>query len=382
MSGNDCLQRARLAQRAWRHFREGSTDLAPGTLEIPVAAYTDPDRYAHEVSRVFLERPLPWALGIELPNPGDYLAREYLGRPVLLTRQPDGSVTAFLNVCRHRGAILCAPGRGHRSRFTCPYHAWTYDAAGRLVGVYGSASFGDFDRDQRGLTRLPCVERAGLIWVVLTPGLELDIDGWLGGMGPLLESLDLGALHLFEQRELAGSGWKATLDGYLEIYHHNSVHQGTVGPHTVGNLLVHDTFGPHQRLTIARPTLDEVSDPAQLAAEPDRYVRLVHSVFPNLSISGIVGGLLLVGQVFPGPTPDRTVTLQSILCPSPPQDATDLAAVEQFSAMTLQAVRDEDYAIVGSVQAALHSGANQTFLIGRNEPAIQHYHRWVSELSA
>ncbi|MFZ8985255.1 MAG: SRPBCC family protein [Steroidobacteraceae bacterium] len=250
------------------------------------------------------------------------------------------------------------------------------------MGVYGSASFGDFDRDQRGLTRLPCVERAGLVWVVLTPGLELDIDGWLGGMGPLLESLNLGALHLFEQRELAGSGWKATLDGYLEIYHHNSVHQGTVGPHTVGNLLVHDTFGPHQRLTIARPTLDEVSDPAQLAADPDRYVRLVHSVFPNLSISGIVGGLLLVGQVFPGPTPDRTVTLQSILCPSPPQEDTELEAVRQFSAMTLQAVRDEDYAIVGRVQAALHSGANQTFLIGRNEPAIQHYHRWVSELSA
>ncbi|MFZ9125076.1 MAG: aromatic ring-hydroxylating oxygenase subunit alpha [Steroidobacteraceae bacterium] len=382
MNSNDPHARAQLAQRAWQHFRAGTTDLASGTLEVPLAAYTDADRYAHEVSRVFLQRPLPWALGLELPRPGDYLAREYLGRPVLLTRQPDGSVQAFLNVCRHRGAVLCPSGRGHQSRFTCPYHAWTYDAAGRLVGVYGSASFGDFDRDQRGLTRLPCVERAGLVWVVLTPGLELDIDGWLGGMGPLLESLNLGALHLFEQRELAGSGWKATLDGYLEIYHHNSVHQGTVGPHTVGNLLVHDTFGPHQRLTIARPTLDEVSDPAQLAADPDRYVRLVHSVFPNLSIPGIVGGLLLVGQVFPGPTPDRTVTLQSILCPSPPQEDAELEAVRQFSAMTLQAVRDEDYAIVGRVQAALHSGANRTFLIGRNEPAIQHYHRWVSELSA
>ena len=49
--------------------------------------------------------------------------------------------------------------------------------------------------------------------------------------------------------------------------------------------------------------------------------------------------------------------------------------------MTLQAVRDEDYALVATVQNALHSGANDSFLIGRNEPAVQHYHRMIAEIA-
>ena len=56
----------------------------------------------------------------------------------------------------------------------------------------------------------------------------------------------------------------------------------------------------------------------------------------------------------------------------------EISAAEQFSAMTLQAVRDEDYVIAGSIQRALGAGANTHFVIGRNEPGLQHFHRWVA----
>jgi hypothetical protein len=106
----------------------------------------------------------------------------------------------------------------------------------------------------------------------------------------------------------------------------------------------------------------------------------VHSVFPNLSISAILGGQCLIGFVYPGETSTTTVTRQLILSSEEPATNEEKTALENFSQMTLQAVRDEDYALVATVQGALHAGANDSFLIGKNEPAVQHYHRSIASI--
>jgi phenylpropionate dioxygenase-like ring-hydroxylating dioxygenase large terminal subunit len=371
-----------LARRALAHFLARTTDQAPEIMPMPVSAYTDPDRYRHEIDRVFRRQPIALCLSLELPAPGSYVALELMGVPVLVVRGSDGTVRAFLNVCRHRGAQLCPHGSGSARVFSCPYHAWTYDDRGALIGRYRGETFGEVDADALGLTSLPCAERAGLVWGVLTPGAAPDFDHWLGGMLPLLEGLRLGDWYLYLQRDLPGPGWKVALDGYLEVYHHDSVHGRTVGKHTVGNLLVWDTFGPHQRLVFGRRTIGELRDLPEAQWEPEKHIRRIHSVFPNLSISGILGDHCLVSQVFPGPTPDTTVTRQTVLCAHAPGTDEERAAAETFSAMTLQAVQDEDYRIGAGIQAAIRSGANTEFLFGRNEPAVQHYHRWVARLSA
>ena len=371
-----------LAKRALAHFVARTTDQAPGIMPMPVAAYTDPDRYRHEIDRVFRQQPIALCLSLELPAPGSYVALELMGVPVLVVRGSDGTARAFLNVCRHRGAQICPHGSGSARVFSCPYHAWTYDDRGALIGRYRGETFGDVDADALGLTPLSCAERAGLVWGVLTPGLPLDVDAWLGGMQEPLSGLCLDDWHLYLQRDLPGPGWKVTLDGYLEVYHHDSVHGRTVGKHTVGNLLVWDTYGPHQRLVFGRRTIGELRDLPESEWEPEKHIRRIHSVFPNLSISGILGDHCLVSQVFPGPTPDTTVTRQTVLCSTPPATDAEREAADVFSAMTLQAVQDEDYRIGAGIQAAIRSGANTEFLFGRNEPAVQHYHRWVAQLSA
>lgn len=167
------------------------------------------------------------------------------------------------------------------------------------------------------------------------------------------------------------------MDGYLEAYHHNLVHGKTVGKHTVGNLLVLDTYGPHQRLTFGRKTLGDLTVQEKSAWNPEQHIRLIHSCFPNLSISGILGDHCLVSQIFPGPEPDSTETVQYILAASPPETEEQIEATENFSAMVLQAVKDEDYRIGFGIQQSINSGANQSFVYGRNEPAVQNYHAWV-----
>lgn len=367
-----------LARRALHHFKNRTTDRAESPMQLSVDAYLDQGRFKREFDRIFTQLPMGLALSVELPEPGSYLARTICRKPVLLTRDQHGVVRAFLNVCRHRGAIVCAEGAGKKARFVCPYHSWAYAADGELVSLNAVKTFGEVDKSTLGLTELPCIEKAGVIWVALDPRSTFDIDAWLGEFSEKLASLDLSNWYVYEQRDLPGPGWKVTIDGYLEVYHHDTVHGKTVGKHTVGNLLVHDTYGPHQRLTFGRKSLSELDQEEGDGWDGNQYIRIVHSVFPNLSISGIVGGHCLVSQVFPGDSPSSTVTRQTLLCASKPQSDAEELAAREFSAMTLQAVRDEDYVVGNSIQRGLESGANTHFVIGRNEPGLQHYHQWVA----
>jgi len=367
-----------LARRALRHFENRTTDQAAAPMSMPVDAYVDPERYAAERERIFKHLPIALALSLELREPGDYKAMRVLDTPILMVRGADGRVRAFLNVCRHRGAPVCRTGTGNARVFTCPYHAWVYDQQGQLTGRYGEVSFGEVDAQTRGLIEFDCAERCGLIWVILTPGESFEIDAWLGEFAAELDSLELDNWHLFEQRDLPGPGWKITMDGYLESYHHPFVHPQTVGVHTVGNLLVLDTFGPHQRLTFGRKSLGELSGVAEADWAPGEHIRLIHSCFPNLSISGILGDHCLVSQIFPGPTPDTTITTQTILVAQKPETEAARQASRAFCDLTLTAVRDEDYAIGRSIQDAVGVLSGESFLFGRNEPAVQNYHNWVA----
>jgi phenylpropionate dioxygenase-like ring-hydroxylating dioxygenase large terminal subunit len=372
-----------LARRLVDLHQAGSTDQAPEPMVQSLDAYTDPARWRHEVNRIFKGLPLPVALSVELPEPGDYRAMTIFDVPLLMVRGKDGVVRAMINACRHRGAPVTEEGRGHKGsgRFSCPYHAWTYDDHGTLVSMFGQSTFGDVDPADLGLKTLPCAERSGLIWAGLTPGDDFDIDEWLGGFRAELDSLQLGDWHLYAQRTLDGPGWKVTWDGYLEGYHQQAVHPQTVGKNTIANLATWDTYGPHQRFVFARKSLPQLVDLPESQWVPDDHIRLIHSGFPNLSISGILGGHCLVSLVFPLLEMDKTVTIQTVLTAKQPETEAEKKAAEDFAQMALLAVRDEDYGMGFRIQAGLNSKGNEAFIFGRNEPTLQHYHRMVEKLS-
>src|SRR3546814_6510144 len=108
-------------------------------------------------------------------------------------------------------------------------------------------------------------------------------------------------------------GWNVEMDGDLEAYHHDSVHANTLSKHTIGNLLVHDIFGHHQVLTMARRNIADLDAVPESQWDAGDYIRRVYGVFPNFQISGIRGGHFLISQILPGPTPTTSTTIQTIL---------------------------------------------------------------------
>lgn len=369
-----------LARRLLDHLERGTTDQAEDVYRVPVAAYRDPARWEREMEAIFRRSPVVVALSAHLPHAGSYRALDLAGIPVLSVRQDDGGVRVFLNACRHRGSRVCEAGLGRVLRFTCPYHAWAYDRAGALIGLPGRESFGALDLEQHGLVELATAERAGLVFAVLTPGLALELDAWLGDYASVLDALGLADMHLYTEREVEGPNWKIAYDGYVDAYHLDKLHRRTLGRQYLGNVMAADAWGPHQRLAFPQRSLEAPRDAPEAQWPRPGPIGLVHTVFPHVSIAGGNGVPTMVSQLLPGPSADRSLTVQTHLVPKPLDSDAARESMDAAVDFLLRVVREEDYATGLGIQSALASGANESFVFGRNEPCNQTFHRWVDRL--
>ncbi|MCH7790569.1 MAG: aromatic ring-hydroxylating dioxygenase subunit alpha, partial [Acidobacteria bacterium] len=333
-----------LAQRLLNHLTNGTTDQADEISEIAVSNYEDADQWSREMASVFNSVPLVSALSAQIVNPGDYRAVEMASLPVLTVRQPDGSVRAFANVCRHRGSIVVSEGCGSAKRFTCPYHRWSYDRSGSLVGIPGREVFGEIDDATRSLTELACEERCGLVFVMTDPSASLDLDVWLAGYETALDDLHLSELDYFCEREVTGPNWKVAFDGYVDGYHLDKLHRKTLGRMYLGSAMTVDAWGPHQRVAFPTRKLAKLTELPEGDFDAVDHIGLVHTIFPHVSIAGGHGQDLMVSQLIPGPTPELSRTIQTHLVSRRPETDEDLARATAQVDFLERVVRDEDYA--------------------------------------
>ncbi|CAN5397061.1 hypothetical protein BH23ACT3_BH23ACT3_23490 [soil metagenome] len=371
-----------IAERLLAHLDTGTTDSAESTMSVPITDYADPDRWQREMDAVFRRSPVVVALSAHIRETGSYLSIDIAGVPVLTVRQPDGGVRSFVNVCRHRGAQVVAHGCGTARRFTCPYHAWTYDGTGALAGVSGRSTFGEIDTAERGLTELVCEERHGFVFAICDPTVAPGddwLDTWLAGYGPTLEALGVDTMDFLDERELIGPNWKIAYDGYVDGYHLDILHKDTLGKDVLGNVMTCDAWGPHQRVAFARRNTADLNDVPRDDWEPGKHIALVHTLFPHVSVAGNGGSAVMVSQLFPGPTPDRSRTVQTHLIVADADDAAREATLTRADFLEW-VVNEEDYKTGLGIQAGLSSGGNTEFIFGRNEPGNQRFHRSVDEL--
>jgi choline monooxygenase len=180
----------------------------------------------------------------EIPEIGDYFATELVGEPIILVKTGSGSIRALSNVCRHR-AMPLVEGSGNSKRFTCSYHAWTYDLDGQLVRAPGvEDQHAEFVRNCK-LPEFNCETWHGFIFVNLdTSAASLLESESIRQIEPMVSNMHIEDMRLLYSSEQEwDANWKCLVENFLEGYHLSTVHRKTLHPYTPTRLSKHFDAG-------------------------------------------------------------------------------------------------------------------------------------------
>lgn len=347
-----------------------TTHMLPEVMVNPTEKYTSTEQYQKEVEVLFRKFPLIVGHVSDLAEPGDFLTHNETGVPMLVTRTQDGSVKAFLNVCRHRGAKLENKPCGKTRTFSCPYHSWTYGLDGKLRGIPQAFGFEGVDREKLGLVELPAWERFGLIWVVPSvPDHEIDIDAWLAPMAEQLNGLDLGNNFVFRKWELKKNmSWRFLLEAFQESYHFCHAHATTACSVYLDNQSVHYNYNPHVRHSLPQPNVEEMRGKPEDEWEYRKYFMTQNYLFPANFVQ-VQNDHVYIHLIIPT-GPDTCIFQCMMLTPEEPKTEKAIRYYEKNYDL-IRIVFDEDFDIGEGIQQCLNSGANTEFLFGKYECGLQ-----------
>ncbi|HEY4167305.1 MAG TPA: SRPBCC family protein [Reyranella sp.] len=358
------------------HIDGRTTDLADALFRNRTINYSCRERAALERERLFRSMPIFMGLSTRLPKPGDFLTEDMAGMPVLLTRGADGQVRAFANICRHRGAPV-ASGCGNARAFTCPYHGWTYDSAGKLLGTTDKVGFAGLDTATHGLVPLPAAEKYGLLYIRAQPGGEaIDIDAVLGPIAGDLAALKPETYPLYSTDKVTPRiNWKFAIDTFLEGYHIPHLHRKTIAPYFVGNVGVFKSGRLNGRLSVPKTSIESQRAVAEDERDYLRHVVSIYQLFPNALLIWQLDHIE-IWRAFPDrDNPSRCEVEMTIYKPA--ESTRPESYWEKNRDIAIRTVMEEDFPLGERMQIGFESGATEEVIYGRNEPSLVHFHRSI-----
>jgi phenylpropionate dioxygenase-like ring-hydroxylating dioxygenase large terminal subunit len=375
-------------RRTLEHVRNGTTDELDGIGGFTAAEFTDPEIARRERERVFGAVPSIICHGSEIPQPNDFLTLTLPRNRVVVVRQEDGSVKAFVNLCRHRGALLEEREQGRCRLFSCGYHRWSYNPDGSLRAITRDNTFGEVERSQHGLVELPARERHGFVWMVDRAGADIDVAGWLG---PEMDAM-LAGYGLDRMVCARGEGfdepvnWKVMQDAFLDGYHIQYAHPNTAGKHIHTNAMTVEDLGRHARFVAPRKSIDKyLEQPPEPGEDLSRHITETHFLLPNSTLLRQPDGHFELLTFRPHPTdPTRSRMEMRLVVPTVEDSG---MAPERWEhvwdknwKILLAVLHQEDFPLLRGSQAGMASADAGPMLLGRNEVVNQIFHRELARL--
>ena len=356
-----------------------------GATTLPAEYYTSAAYFEREKELLFRRMWICAGREGEIGTAGRFFLRDVLGESIIITRSASGRVRAFYNVCRHRGTRLCTDSEGaFAGSIQCPYHAWTYDLDGRLVGAPHMDEVPHFHKEDYPLHDIHADTWDGHIFINLSSNptpLRVQLGDLPGKFAPWrMQDLRLGHRITYDVR----ANWKLIVQNYNECLHCPNLHPAL-------NKLSHYLSGENEALRATymggrmdlRPGIQTMSMDGTcrraflpgLSSEDLRRV-YYYAIFPNMLLS-LHPDYMLVHMLWPS-APDRTVNVcewhfHPDALANAPFDATD---VIDFWDMTNR----QDWHVCELSQAGISSRAYTPGPYSNREDLLYAFDRMIVQL--
>jgi choline monooxygenase len=346
---------------------------------LPGTWYTDPKVFKREQKRIFRRTWQYVGLAEQVTRPGDYFTFTIDSVPIIILRDENEQLRAFVNVCRHRGSQLVPDGCGSRKTLQCLYHAWTYNLDGSLRAAPGSKDEPGFKPEELGLLPIQVDTWGPFIFVNLDPQAP-PLKTVLGELPQLVEAtgLPLNAIKRRVSRTYdIKANWKVVVDNYLECYHCPIAHKAFTDLIDLNNYRVteYEYFSAQ-----TGPVRDSAKEGNKNLYEIGEGVQAGFYAFlwPNFTLNIYPGPGNVSLNLFVPVDPHRTLAIYEYCF----VDAVGEEEERDFVKFIDQ-VQEEDVVLCESVQRGLRSGFfDQGKLMLSRENGLRHFQKLVQRFIA
>jgi choline monooxygenase len=345
---------------------------------LPARWYVDSQVFELEQRQIFRRTWQPVGRIAQVSRPGEFFTCEVAREPVVVIRDLQGELRAFLNVCRHRAGAV-AEGCGQRKTLQCHYHGWTYGLDGRLLSTPEFEGVQDFDRSAHGLVPVQATAWGPFVFVNLDPS-PIPLTTILGAIVQETQPFDLEHLVLCERRDYrVACNWKVYVDNHLEGYHVPTAHPGLYKELDYANYRV-ETFRYYSAQHAPIRQVGADGGARQYTGAEAGSRALYYWIFPNWMLNIYPDNLSLNVVIPLGVSETLTVFEWYFREPKQPEATSEIERAVAFS----DQIQREDIKLCEAVQMRLGSKAYDTgrFSVKR-ENGVHHFqglvHEFVSE---
>lgn len=400
---------------------DGWTKQYPGLGTEPVSYVDsfDPEHYQREVETIFMKEWLNVGRIEQVPRVGSFFTKElhFAKRSVVISRTADDTISAYYNVCPHRGNKLVwndfprEETSGFSRQFQCKYHGWRFDLDGSVAYVQQESEFFDLDLTTLGLKPVHCAVWEGFIFINLADAPAQSLTDALGPYVEGLKGYPFGEMtQTYEVKSDVNANWKLFIDAFVEFYHAPVLHRAQANQQEGDRLfnagfegLHYELFSPHAMVSswggIAPPKHPSMVKPIENILKgglfgpwkkPDiiggkgKLAPMLNPsnspvwgldsfiVWPNFMILIWEPGWYMTYNYWP--TGPNSHIFESTLNFVPPRDPQERVA-QEFTFSSIKEYVFQDANTLEATQSCIESGVIQTFVLNDQEILCRHHHK-------